>query len=85
MHLHERRFDEKAGLAAAGTADHKDIFVSCILRLFRAAVHGKPFRLCERDIVLKYRVYVRLYVLRSPPACGTVLNALAVFLRVLAL
>ncbi len=57
----------KVGLAAAGTADYKDIFVPCILRLLRSAVHGEPFRLCQGDIVLKYRVYVRLYVLRSPP------------------
>ena len=33
-------------LAAAGTADYKDIFVSCVFRLLRAAVHGEPFRLC---------------------------------------
>jgi len=85
VHLHKRRFDEKPGLAAAGTADHKDIFIPCVFRLLRAAVHGKPFRLRERDIVLKYRVYVRLYVLGGSPACGTVLNALAVFFRVLAL
>ena len=85
MHLHERRFDEKAGLAAAGTADYKNVLVAGIFWLLRAAVHGKPFRLRKRDIVLKYRVYVRLYVLGGSPPCGTVLNALAVFLRVLAL
>ena len=67
VHLHKRRFDEKPGLAAAGTADHKDIFIPCVFRLLRAAVHGKPFRLRERDIVLKYRVYVRLYVLGGSP------------------
>ena len=54
MHLHKRRLDEKPRLAAAGTADHKDIFVSRVLWLRRAAVHGKPFRLRKRDIVLKY-------------------------------
>ena len=84
MHLHERRFDEKAGLAAAGTADYKNVLVAGIFRLLRAAVHGEPFRLREGDIVLKYRVYVRLYVLCRSPAGGTVLNALTVFLRVLA-
>ena len=72
------------GSARWGTADHKDIFVSCIFRLLRAAVHGEPFRLCKRDIVLKYRVCVRFYVVGCPPTCGTVLNTFAVFLRVLA-
>ena len=67
MHLHKRRFDEKPCLAAAGTADYKDIFVSCVFRLLRAAVHGEPFRLREGDIVLKYGVYVRFYVLRRSP------------------
>jgi hypothetical protein len=84
VHLHKRRFDEKPCLAAAGTADHKDIFVSCIFRLLRAAVHGEPFRLCQWDIVLKYRVCVRLYIVGGSPTRGTVLNAFAVFLRVLA-
>ena len=67
VHLHKRRFDEKPCLAAAGTADHKDIFVSCIFRLLRAAVHGEPFRLCKRDIVLKYRVGVGLNVVGISP------------------
>ena len=84
MHLHKRRLDEKTGLAAAGTADYKDIFIPRVLRLLGAAVHGKPFRLRQGDIVLKYGVYVRLYVLCRPPSCGTVLNALAVLLRVFA-
>ena len=44
-YFHERRFHKEPGLAAAGTADYKDIFVSCVFRLLRAAVHGKPFRL----------------------------------------
>ena len=85
MHLHERRFDKKPCLAAAGTADYKDIFVPCILWLLRAAVHGEPFRLCEGDIVLKYRVCVRLYVLGCPPTCRAVFHAFPVLLRVLAL
>ena len=46
VHLHKRRFDEKAGLAAAGTADYKNVLVAGIFRLLRSAVHGKPFRLC---------------------------------------
>ena len=67
MHLHERRLDKKPCLAAAGTADYKNVFVSRIFWLLRAAVHGEPFRLRKWDIVLKYGVCVRLYVLRLPP------------------
>ncbi len=65
--MHKRRLDEKSGLAAAGAADHKDIFIPRIFRLLRAAVHGEPFRLRERDIVFKNGVYVRFYILRRPP------------------
>ena len=67
MHLHKRRLDEKPGLAAAGTTDYKNVLVAGIFRLLRAAVHGEPFRLREGDIVLKYRVCVRLYVLGVSP------------------
>ena len=83
--MHERRFHKEPGLAAAGTADYKNIFVSCVFRLLRAAVHGKPFRLREGDIVLKYWVCVWLYVLGCPPTCAAVLHAFPVLLRVLAL
>ena len=58
--------------------------LSILLFLLRAAVHGEPFRLCQWDIVLKYRVCVRLYIVGGSPTCETVLNAFAVFLRVLA-
>ena len=54
-------------LAAAGTADYKNVLVAGIFRLLRAAVHGESFRLREGDIVLKYRVCVRLYVLGVSP------------------
>ena len=67
VHLHKRRFDEKPGLAAAGTADYKNVFVAGVFRLLRAAVHGESFRLRKRDIVLKYRVCVRFYVVGCPP------------------
>ena len=85
VHLHKRRFDKKAGLAAAGTADYKNVLVAGIFRLLRAAVHGEPFRLREGDIVLKYRVCVRLYVLGCPPTGRAVFHAFPVLLRVLAL
>ncbi len=67
VHLHKRRFDEKADLAAAGIADYKNVFVAGVFRLLRAAVHGEPFRLCKRDIVLKYRVGVGLNVVGISP------------------
>ena len=67
MHLHDRRFDKKTRLAAAGAADDENIFVSRILWLLRAAVHGKPFRLRQQHVILKYRVGVGLNIFGSPP------------------
>ena len=67
VHLHKVGLYEKAGLAAAGTADNKNVFVSCVLRLLRAAVHGKAFRLCQNDVVLKLRVYVGLNIFGVSP------------------
>ena len=83
--MHEVRLHEKPGLAAAGTADHKDVLIPRILWQLRAAAHHQPFGLCQQDIVFKYRVYIGLYVLGVPPTGRTVLYILAVFLRVLAL
>ena len=40
MHLHKIRLHKKSCLAAATCPDNKDIFIPCILRLLRAAVHG---------------------------------------------
>lgn len=37
VHLHKVRLNEKSCFAAAGAADYKHIFVSCILRVLRAA------------------------------------------------
>ena len=45
-------------LYTSGAADHKDIFIPCVLRLLRAAVHRQPFRLRKQHIVLKNRVDV---------------------------
>ena len=56
----------------------------CILRLLRAAVHGKPFRLCQQHVILKYRVGVGLYIFGSSPTGRAVFHTFAVFLRVLA-
>ena len=67
VHLHKVWFDEKSRLAATRTADYKDIFIPCVFRLLRAAVHRQPFRLCEQHIVLKIRVNVWLNVLGFSP------------------
>ena len=60
-------FTKNRVLPLPGAADYKDIFVSCVFRLLRAAVHGETFRLRKRDSALKYRVCVRLYVLGVSP------------------
>ena len=67
VHLHEVRLHKKPCLAGAGAADHKDIFIPCVLRLLRAAVHRQPFRLREQHIVLKNRVDVGLYIFGFAP------------------
>ena len=82
--MHEVRLHKKPCLAGAGAADHKDIFIPCVLWLLRAAVHRQPFRLREQHIVLKNRVDVGLYIFGFAPTCRAVLHAFAVFLRVLA-
>src|SRR5699024_7037067 len=69
-------------LSAAAAADHDDVLISRVLRLLRAAVHGKPFRLRQNDVVLEIRVYVGLYIFGVSPSGRAVLRALAVFLRV---
>ena len=73
------------GKYGAVTADYKNVLVAGIFWLLRAAVHGEPFCLREGDIVFKYRVCVRLYVLGCPPTGRAVFHAFPVLLRVLAL
>ena len=67
VHLHQVGFDEKAGFAASAAAHHQHVFVPCVLRLLRAAVHHQPFRLCEQHIVFKHRVDVRAYIVGAAP------------------
>ncbi|MDY3922925.1 MAG: hypothetical protein SOZ22_01070, partial [Ezakiella sp.] len=52
---------------------HDDVLISRVLRLLRAAVHGKPFRLRQNDVVLEIRVYVGLYIFGVSP--GSVLSS----------
>ena len=84
MHLHQVGFDEKAGFAASAAAHHQHVFVPCVLRLLRAAVHHQPFRLCEQHIVFKHRVDVRAYIVGAAPSRAAVLHATAIFLRIFA-
>ena len=67
VHLHKVRFDKKAGFAASRAANDKDVFIPRILGAFGSAVHGKPFCLGQQDVVVKFRVYVRLNVLCISP------------------
>ena len=83
MHLHQVGFHKKASLAGTGTADNKNIFISCILRLLWSARHHQPFRFCQYDIVLKDRIDIRLYSLCISPPCGTVLYTLPELLGIL--
>lgn len=67
VHLHQVGFHKKASLAGTGTADNKNVFISCILRLLWSARHHQPFRFCQYDIVLKDRIDIRLYILCISP------------------
>ena len=48
--MHQVGFHKKASLAGTGTADNKNVFISCILRLLWSARHHQPFRFCQYDI-----------------------------------
>ena len=76
IHLHELRFYIETCLAAPASPDDDYVLIPCILWLFRSARHHQPFRLCQQDIVLKYRIHVWLDILGSPPPCRTVFHAM---------
>lgn len=69
---------------ASRAANDKDVFIPRILGAFGSAVHGKPFCLGQQDVVVKFRVYVRLNVLCISPAGRAILYAFTVLLGVLA-
>ena len=58
MSLQQRRLTEEPRLAAAGTADHQNVFISGILRLLWTARHRNPFCLRHGDVLEKGCVYV---------------------------
>lgn len=78
MKLHEVGLDEKPCFAAAGAADDKHVFVSCILRVLRAAAHHQPFGLRQQHVIFKHGVDIWLYILGIAPTCRAVLHALTV-------
>ena len=67
MGLQQRRFAEEPRLAAAGTADHQNVFISGILRLLWTARHRDPFRLCHGDVLEKVLVHVGGDIRRRTP------------------
>ena len=85
VHLHEGGFDEETGLAAAAAADDQDVLVPGVLGIFRAAGHGKLFRLSQRDVPVGDRIDIGGNIRRRAPPGAAVLNALAIFLCILAL
>ena len=84
VHLHQVGFQPEAGLTGTGAADDQHIFVSGGLGVFGAAVHGQALGFRQNHIVLENRVHIRGDVLVCSPAGGTILHAVAVFLRIFA-
>ena len=74
----------KAGLARAGRADPAEIKVAGVCGIFRAGVHGEPFRGGQQHIVFKLGIDKGLDVLFVSPAGAAVLRIPAKLLCVLA-
>ena len=55
------------------------------LGIFRAAGHGELFRLGQRNVPVGNRIDIGGNIGRRAPSCAAVLNALAIFLCILAL
>ena len=67
MSLQQRRLAEEPRLAAAGTANHQNVFISGILRVLRAAAHHQPFGLRQQHVIFKHGVDIWLYILGIAP------------------
>ena len=67
VHLHNRRFDKKPRLTAAGAADDEDIFISRRFRVLRSAGHGEAFRPGQGNVPIRNRVYVGRDIRRCAP------------------
>ena len=83
--MHEVGLHIEAGLAAAGAADYKHIFIPGCFGVFGPPSHGQAFGLGQQDVVFKLEVDVRGNVFSGAPPGRTVFLALAVLLGVLAL
>ena len=78
--MQELRREPKAGLARAGRADATEIEVAGIGGIFRAGIHGEPFRGGQQHIVFKLGIKERLDVCCCTPAGCAVLGIAAKFL-----
>ena len=67
MSLQELRREPKAGFARAGRADAAEIEVAGIGGVFRAGIHGEPFRGGQQHIVFKLGIKERLDVCCCTP------------------
>ena len=67
MKLHDVGLTEKAGLSAAAAADHHDILISRVLRVFGAVTHHKALRFRQQHIVVKDGIDERLYIFCVAP------------------
>ncbi len=83
--MKQRRLTEKPGLAGAAAADHKDILVSGVLGQLGSARHGDTLRHGHGNILKEIRVDVGGDICRRTPPGAAILNAMPVFLCVLAL
>ena len=84
MSLQQRRLAEEPRLAAAGTADHQNVFISGILRLLGAARHRDPLRLRHRDVLEKVLVHVGDDIRRRTPPSAAVFRTVPIFPHILA-
>ena len=84
MSLKQLRGEPKAGFAGAGRADPAEIEVAGIGGIFRAGVHGEPFRSGQQHIVFKLGIKERLDVCCCTPAGRAVLGIPAKLLCVFA-
>ena len=82
--LQQIRLDKEPCLTAAGAADYQHIFVSGILGVRRAVGHHQAFCFGQDDIVLELWSHKWLYIFRSTPPGGAVLQAMTVLLGVFA-
>ena len=77
--MHEVGLHIEAGLAAAGAADHKHIFIPGCFGVFGPPGHGQAFGLGQQDVVFKLGVDVRGNVFGGAPPGRTVFLGILAF------